>query len=258
MGSALAALLDQPTMWVSDGRSNATRTRAEQAAMTEVASIDQLVELSEVIVSVCPPHAALEVADRVASRGFTGLYLDANAVAPAVARRISERFEQFVDGGVVGPPPTKPGTTRLYVSGDRAPEVGEIWAGSNLEVRVVDDRPGSASAVKAAFASWTKGTAALLVAIRAFAEAEGVTDAILGEWETSIPELVDRSSRVGVLAQKAWRFAGEMDGLADAFAEHTLPDGWQRAAAEIYRRIQDVGSGDIDTVIAEALRATRA
>ncbi len=254
MGSALASILDQPTSWVSDGRSDATRARAGGAGMVEVESLDELSQTSDVIVSVCPPHAALDVADAVARTGFGGLYLDANAVAPATARSIASRFDRFVDGGIVGPPPGKPGSTRLYASGDEAPAVAELWSGSALEVRVVQGGPGSASAVKAAFASWTKGTAALLLAIRAFAEAEGVTDDILGEWATSIPELVDRSARVGMLTQKAWRFAGELEGLADAFAERDVPDGWQRAAAELYRRIQDVEGAEIDAVIAAVLR----
>ena len=183
--------------------------------MVEVESLDELSQTSDVIVSVCPPHAALDVADAVARTGFGGLYLDANAVAPATARSIASRFDRFVDGGIVGPPPGKPGSTRLYASGDEAPAVAELWSGSALEVRVVQGGPGSASAVKAAFASWTKGTAALLLAIRAFAEAEGVTDDILEEWATSIPELVDRSSRVGMLTKKAWRFAGELDGRSN-------------------------------------------
>lgn len=253
MGSAMAAALDVPTYWAGEGRSDATRSRAEQAGMTEVATLAELVPACDVIVSVCPPHAALDVADAVVGLGFSGLYVDANAVAPGTARTISERFEGFVDGGVIGPPPVQPGTTRLYVSGGRSAAIADIWAGTNLDVRVVDDRPGSASAVKAAFASWTKGTAALLVAIRAFADAEGVTEDILGEWETSMPGLVDRSSRVGMLTQKAWRFAGEMEGLADAFAAQGLPDGWQRAAADLYRRIQAVESGEVEDVIAAAL-----
>ncbi len=254
----MAAILDRPTYWAGDGRSRATRERARQAGMTELVSLDELVDSCEVIISVCPPHAAVDVADQVAGLGFSGLYLDANAVAPATSREIGTRFADYVDGGVVGPPPTNPKTSRLYVSGERAAEIADIWAGTNLEVRIVDGSSGSASAVKTAFASWTKGTAALLVAIRAFAEAEGVTDDILGEWATSIPDLVDRSSRVGMLTEKAWRFVGELEEHAEAFASQGLPNGWQRAAAELYRRIEDVESGQIDDVIEAAFSSVRA
>ena len=107
-----------------------------------------------------------------------------------------------------------------------------------MEARVVDDRGGSASAVKMCFASWTKGTAAMLLAIRALAEREGVTEALLGEWATSMPDLVARSDAVATTTgPKAWRFEGEMREIASTFAADDLPPGFHEAAAEIYQRL---------------------
>ena len=159
MGSSLAAACAGTTLWCSGGRSEATRRRASLAGISEVASLEELVGHSDVIVSVCPPAAAYSVADEVQATGFAGTYVDANAIAPATARRISELFERFVDGGVIGPPVTAPGSTRLYLSGADHPEIAELWRDSDLSVRVVDGGAGAASAVKACFASWTKGSA---------------------------------------------------------------------------------------------------
>jgi hypothetical protein len=36
---------------------------------------------------------------------------------------------------------------------------------------------------------------------------------------------------------KAWRFAGEMEEIADTFAEAGLPDGFFRSASELYGRL---------------------
>ncbi|MDP9465408.1 MAG: DUF1932 domain-containing protein, partial [Actinomycetota bacterium] len=158
--------------------------------------------------------------------------------SPATARAIGGQFRQFVDGGVIGPPVRAKGSTRLYLTGDAAGEVADLWRGTALETRLVDGGAGAASAVKVCFAAWTKGTAALLLAIRALAVAEDVEEALLAEWATSIPGLAEQSELAAVgNAPKAWRFAGELDEIAESFAAHTLPDGFGRAAAEVYERL---------------------
>jgi hypothetical protein len=200
-----------------------------------VKSIGALAERADVILSVCPPHAARDVASAVG--GFPGVYVDANAVAPATVREIAAGFERFVDGGIVGPPPSRPGTTRLYLSGGEAAEVAALFAGTNLEARVLSGESGAASALKAAYAGWTKGSAALLLTMRELARAEGVADALLEEWRLSIPELeehvagAERSAR-----RKGWRWVGEMEEIAQSMAAHDLPTGFHKAAAEVFRR----------------------
>jgi 3-hydroxyisobutyrate dehydrogenase-like beta-hydroxyacid dehydrogenase len=168
--------------------------------------------------------------------------VDANATSPATARQAAALVEQagarFVDGSLVGPPPREPGSTRLYLSGAAAAEVAELCEGSRLEARVIGADPGAASALKMAYAGWTKGSAALLLSVRAMARAAGVEQALLDEWAQSIPELPDRSQRVASrIPAKAWRFEGEMDEIAATLRELGLPDGFHQAAAEAYRRI---------------------
>ena len=110
----------------------------------------------------------------VAGAGFGGLYLDANAIAPATAREVAGIVEgggaTFVDGGIIGPPPSAEGGTRLYLSGPRAAEVRRLFAGTDLDVRVLEGET-TASALKMAYAGWTKGTAALILAVRGLARA---------------------------------------------------------------------------------------
>lgn len=254
MGASLAANCRGRRLWCSAGRSEATRARAQAVGLDEVGSLDALVELSDVIVAVCPPVAAVEVALAVATIGFDGVYVDANAIAPATARSIGEQFARFVDGGVVGPPVHVAGSTRLYLSGNDADEVAELWAGSPLETRLVGGGAGAASAVKVCYAAWTKGSAALLLAIRALATAEGVDESLLAEWATSLPHLAEQSARSAAGgAAKGWRFAGEMDEIAASFAAHDLPDGFGRAAAEVYARLahfKDAASTSLADVVA--------
>ena len=206
--------------------------------MVDVGSLAALATAADVIVSVCPPGAASAVARDVVAAGFDGIYVDVNAISPATSRSIGTPFDRFVDGGIVGPPVQSAGATRLYLSGDDAPEVAELWAGTPLETRLVDGGAGAASAVKICYAAWTKGSAALLLAIRALAVAEGVDDSLLAEWATSLPGVAAQSDRAATgNAPKAWRFVGELDEIAASFAAHGLPDGFGAAAAAVYDRL---------------------
>jgi len=238
MGAAVGAQLranGHAVLWASAGRSSATAGRARAAGFEDAGSAADLASRSDVVLSVCPPHAAVEVAGSVS--GFAGLYVDANAIAPATARTIAGLHRRFVDGGIVGPPPSTPGTTRLYLSGPEAAAVAGLFAGSAVEAEVVSGEPGAASAVKVAYAAWTKGSSALLLAVRDLARAEGVEETLQREWRRSLPDLEARAERAARSAErKGWRFAGEMDEIADTFAAAGLPDGFHRAAAEVYRR----------------------
>jgi 3-hydroxyisobutyrate dehydrogenase-like beta-hydroxyacid dehydrogenase len=202
-----------------------------------VRSIGAMVERADLILSICPPHAAMETARQVA--GFGGTYLDANAVAPRTAQEIAAVVEsggaRYVDGGIIGAPPSPSNAPRLYLSGPGAPEVGAVFAGSNVEARVIPGDLTAASALKMCFAAWTKGTAALLLDVRALALAEGVDAALLSEWEHSLPDLAGRSRQAAQqAATKGWRWVGEMEQIAATFRSAGLPDGFHQAAAEIY------------------------
>ena len=254
-------------LWASDGRSAATALRAEEAGLRDVGWINGLVNRSEMVLSICPPDAAEEMAEEITNLGYHALYVDANAISPATARRIAERVEQtgadFVDGGIIGSPPRKAGTTRLYLSGAEAPRAARMLAGGPLEVIVLDGPVGAASALKMAYAAWTKGTSALLVNIEALALAEGVHGALLQEWAQSQPELLPRSARLGGAAAKAWRWIGEMHEIAAAFEAAGLPSGVHQAAEEIYRALAPFkddanapGGAELARILVERERAT--
>jgi 3-hydroxyisobutyrate dehydrogenase-like beta-hydroxyacid dehydrogenase len=243
MGAAVGACLSQrglTVLWASDGRSGATAARAAADGMRDAGTVGEMSGRADVILSVCPPGAAIDVARSVV--GFGGIYVDANAVSPGTAREIARMVEaggaSYVDGGIIGAPPRSEGDSRLYLSGQRAAEVGELFAGTALEARVMGDEPGAASAVKMAYAAWTKGTAALILAIRALAHAEAVEDTLLAEWEQSQPTLAARShSAARSAAGKGWRWVAEMEEIAATMAAAGLPPGFHQAAAAIYTRI---------------------
>lgn len=242
MGAAVGQCLagaGHTVLWVPDGRSAETRERAEAAGL-DGCGWAEMAARSDVIVSVCPPASALDLARAVAGTGFGGLYLDANAVSPATAGQVAAIMTaggaSYVDGGIIGTPPVTPGFIRLYLSGRRAAEVRALFGGTAVDARLVPP-PGMASAVKMAYASWTKGSAALLLAARALARAEGVEPVLLEEWGISQPGLERRSAAAnGSAAAKGWRWVAEMEEIAATMAAAGLPEGFHQAAAEIYRQ----------------------
>lgn len=239
---AAAATSGARVVWASHQRSKATQERATQAGLVDVESLTNAVRVSDVIFSVCPPHAAVELAESVAKLGFRGVYVDANAVSRATAEQIGEIVTEggasFVDGGIIGAPVKRAGTTRLYLSGARAGEVAEMFSASMLDARAIGAAPGAASALKIVYAAWTKCTDALLLAIRALAAHEGVDKALLGEWSISQPDLERRCMRAAAVATpKAWRYVGEMQEIAATFEAAGLPAGFHIAAADVCERL---------------------
>ena len=182
MGAAIGAALrsaGHTVLWASAGRSAATARRAEAAGLEDVGTLEELRVRSDSVVALCPPHAAIDVATAFA--GFIGTYVEANAVSPATTRAIAGLVGHCVDGGVIGPPPHAPGTTRLYLSGTEARDIAALFAGTTVDARVVSRDVGAASALKVAYAAWTKGTAALVLAVRALARTERVEEPLLEE-----------------------------------------------------------------------------
>jgi hypothetical protein len=95
----------------------------------------------------------------------------------------------------------------------------------------------SASTLKMAYAGWTKGTNALLIGLITLAQQQGVLTQLFEEWDKSQPALRQKVDSLSSSVSKAWRFSGEMEEIADTFEQAHLPDGFHRAAADIYRNL---------------------
>lgn len=248
MGAAVGKVLvdaGNQVAWASAGRSADTRSRAEKAGLTDLSTTAAIAAECEIVLSICPPHAALDTV--AVFGGYEGLYADLNAVAPETAARVGEQVARFVDGGIVGPPPLTAGTTRLYLSGGEAAGLAGLFAGTALDARVVG--PGTqASALKMVYAAWTKGTTALLLGIGATARALGVEDELVAEWELSQPSLSERSAqsaRTGF--ERGWRWSFELEEIGRTFTTAGLPGGFGFAAAEIFDRI--AREDDLETAL---------
>jgi hypothetical protein len=222
MGAAVGRAIRGDVLWASEGRSGATRERA--AAFRDAGSVTELARSSEAILSICPPAIAETVAEEVFAAGFDGPYVEANAISPARMRRIAELGPRVIDGSIIASH-----GIHLYLAGEGSDEIAALFAGSEVRAIPLEAEIGAASALKMAFGGWNKIGIALTAQARAIAGAYGVEG-----WldEEGVP--ADKLSRV---ADRAWRWAPEMDEIAATCADLSVHDALPRAAASFYRDV---------------------
>jgi 3-hydroxyisobutyrate dehydrogenase-like beta-hydroxyacid dehydrogenase len=248
MGSAVGAALARGSARVVTtlaGRSERTTRLAERASLELLPDLASVVREADVVLSIVPPEAArgvvADVVDAARRAGTHPLLADLNAVSPASVRAMAESALgagcDLVDGSISGPPPWKAGTTRIYLSGDRAPEVAELPL-DGVAAIVVGPDVGSASAVKMSTASVYKSSSALLAHALLAARANGVLDHVLDDLRIGAPELVSRiERRLATAASKSQRYVGEMREIAETQADADLTPSLFDAMADVYEAL---------------------
>lgn len=247
MGGALAGSAREQgcrVFWVGEGRSLQTRERARAAGMHELGTVAELCSKCAVIVGICPPHAAKQVATDVARERYQGIFIEANAISPVTVVEIegiiTHAGGRLVDASIIGEPPTAESRPTLLLSGAAANRVADYFTAA-FEVKCIGEQVGHASAVKSCDSAVHKGLFALLLASLATAEQLGVRRELERLWASkrySSPYLKSDGEHLR-RAAKAWRFVGEMDEVAGTFASAGLPDTFHLAAAEVFRRLSD-------------------
>ncbi|ETS87700.1 hypothetical protein PFICI_01528 [Pestalotiopsis fici W106-1] len=272
MGMGIAKLLIAHGFSVATcgrGRSNDTIERAKSAQVDVLASDVELTDACSVILSVVPPRDATATAERIidALVGTTArdpplYFADLNAVAPSTARSIAALIEKsrapvrFVDGGIIGAPPSIKKEEAAANSEAAAPQWNKAsipMSGphklsdipgygqdlvSALNARHISDDIGAASGLKMCFASMTKGFTS--IAIQSFTTAArlGVLDELRGEMA---PATLQRAEKGVVgMAPKAYRWVREMEEIALTFEEDGgfAQDSF-RGAAKVYKAVAE-------------------
>jgi 3-hydroxyisobutyrate dehydrogenase-like beta-hydroxyacid dehydrogenase len=255
MGHAVGAVLREGGLRVLaelGGRSDRTRALAGRAGIEEVADDDALVRQADILLSILVPDQATALAERIAravrDSGARTLYVDCNAIAPHTARQIAGIVEgagaRFVDAGIIGPPPKRgASSTRFYASGRAAASFAHL-RDFGLDVRVVGEQPGHASALKMCYAALTKGTTALMTELSIAAERLGVSEALRAEFAASQPTMLERMQRaVPEMVPKAHRWVGEMAEIARTFEACGLSRSSFEGAAELYALVAGTALG---------------
>jgi len=261
MGISVASALVEAgnrVCWAGEGRSADSAQRASEKKLEDCNTLATLAGECDVIFSVCPPAEAVTVAQASADAGFKGIYVDCNAVSPmtgkAVAEVVSKSGIDYVDGGIIGPPAWNKGTTRLYLSGAKASDITKLFDGSLMGTVDLGDSADAASAMKMAYAAWTKGSAALLLSVYAMAEHHSLGESLKEEWGLSQKGLEQKLDNVAAgNAPKAWRFVGEMQEIAATLSDAGQHPGAFDSAADIYQAMASFKSAKPDEITTESV-----
>ncbi|MFF3402158.1 DUF1932 domain-containing protein [Streptomyces sp. NPDC002659] len=262
MGAGVAAQARRrgtEVLWCPAGRSTASRERAQRFALTPVADLKEMTDRADVILSICPPAHAQEVAAQVAAHAFSGLYVDGNAISPATVASISATMQQggatFVDGSVIGSPPSDSKATRLYVAGpaEGLTTMATLFADSAVRVHRLPGAIGQASALKLSYSSYQKASRVLAAVAHALASNYGVEAELLDIAEGRTSSYLAEVAYIPKVAARAWRWAPEMREAADALAAMGLPPDLAMASATIMERWSELE--DIPMNVAQALTA---
>ncbi|MET9537871.1 DUF1932 domain-containing protein [Streptomyces sp. NPDC006553] len=245
MGAAVGAQAKaqvSDVLWCPEGRSQASQDRARRYGLAAVADLAELCARSDVIISLCPPANAIEVAEAVAAESFPGTYVDANAIAPASMARIGDLLmpnaAAVVDGAVVGSPPSETKKPRLYLSGPEEPAatVAQLFRGSAVQPIILEGRIGKASALKLAYTSYQKASRVLAAVSYALASDHDVEEELLDIAQGRTTSYLTETSYFPKTAARAWRWAPELREAARALDDVGLPAALMDASAEVLER----------------------
>jgi len=249
MGAAFAAQARRKgarVLWCPTGRSGATRDRAMRSGLQQMADLSDLLDRAEVVLSICPPTAAVQVATQVAQQGYKGLYVEANATSPQRCIRIAQRLmnggTEVLDASIFGTPPQDGAAkTALYLAGRRADveTVASLFEGTAVEPVRLDGGIGAASALKMAHSGYQKTTAVLAAVAHAYAARYGVSGALVSEARLTPRSPLGEPDLLPGVASQAYRWTPELHEVADALEAEELPRDLALAAAAILFRWHD-------------------
>lgn len=260
MGAAVAACATTnaaDVLWCETGRSTASVERAAQAGLTPVATMTELLDRSDIVISLCPPAAAEDLARDVAGHRFAGLYVEANAINPTRVQRIAALLEPdatVVDGGVIGSPPVGGKTPTLYLSGmnDATERIESLFAGTAVRTAVLGTDIGKASALKLAYASFQKTSRVLVALAVGMAREYAVDQELIEVASRRTDSYLSEPQYIAKAAARAWRWGPELEEAADALAATGLPPEMLRAAASTLARWNDA-KDDSSITLTDAL-----
>ncbi|WP_028810392.1 NAD(P)-dependent oxidoreductase [Streptomyces flavidovirens] len=245
MGAAVAAQARRSgaeVLWCPAGRSASSKERAERYGLTPVHALSEMVDRADIILSLCPPAAAEDVARSVTACSYTGIYVDGNAVSPVTMANVSAIVQRSgataVDGSVIGSPPSDSKSARLYLSGpaDALRPVAQLFDGSAVQARLLPGEIGQASALKLSYSSYQKASRALAAVAYALASDHGVEAELLDIAEGRTTSYLAETAYFPKVAARSWRWGPEMREAAHALQEAGLPSELADAAAAVMGR----------------------
>ncbi|KAF9453927.1 6-phosphogluconate dehydrogenase C-terminal domain-like protein [Macrolepiota fuliginosa MF-IS2] len=259
-----------------EGRSEQTRKRAQEAGVLD-ASLEEITQRSDFILSILPPRDAFSLAQRITQQLASHpratdrqlIYADCNAVNVTTVKSISGLFEEtsvaFVDACIIGGPPKGSHDPVFYGSvHPKDIEALRSFVGLSawgLRTKALDGEGaniGDASALKMSYAGISKGLTGLMatMVLAAHSSSPATAEALISELNESQPELLHRLTvHLPRMLPKAYRWVGEMEEIAEFVGggEGEI----YRGLAKLYGRVENsiIGDGNDIRVLEQFVNA---
>ncbi|MBO5152229.1 MAG: NAD(P)-dependent oxidoreductase [Methanobrevibacter sp.] len=212
----LVKLINSPNinfMTSTQDRSKNTIDLINQSNVEVYSSFDQAVESADIIISANSPSQAVETARRYGNTD--SIYLDLNNISPKTSNEINSLANNFVDGAIIGKIDSDNPT--LYLSGVDADKL--LFLNEFLNVKIISDRIGDASALKLLRSTYTKSLSVLLIESYNLAKGLGLEDEFFDVLSvTEGDDFKQKSlSRISNTLKSSKRKSEELEEILDYF-----------------------------------------
>jgi 3-hydroxyisobutyrate dehydrogenase-like beta-hydroxyacid dehydrogenase len=167
------------------GADDPVRQKAADAGVDLVPTLKALCERSTLIVSLTPGKLALPVLRKVRRHlKAHHIYVDASTASVKDMERAAQMLEggaAFVDAAVMDPVPMNGIKVLTVASGSHAEEFRALLGAYGMNIQVVGEKAGAASAMKLLRSVCMKGLAALLLESLEAAQRYGIADALAAD-----------------------------------------------------------------------------
>lgn len=212
--------------------------RAQEVGVPLAEGLEELIDQSTIIISSTSAKYAVDVAkSTVPHLKEHQLYADINAASPMVKEEVSlllEKKASFVDVAVMESIPNFKHKVSLLLSGDGACRFKRFGDEQDMNMKVINERPGSASAIKMVRSIFMKGFTMLLLETLVAGRAHGIDDFIMTSIEQSITKKPLRDTA---------------DNLLTRTANHAA-----RRVAEMEEVVRTLNAADVDALLSQATK----
>ena len=234
------------------GRSDRTRSLSQKVGIRDLATLEELVEQSDLVmsmtVSAAVPSVCQQVADALAATGSDILFAECSAISPRLARElepiITDAGGRFADVSIIGGPPRPGYSPHFYASGKYAAQIEQL-NDFGLTVLKLDGEVGQASGIKMCYAAMTKGSWALYTQLLMAAQFMGLTEPLLAEFGSGQQAVLQRMERtIPTVPPRSRRWVSEMEEIRDTFEELGMTPHLFEGVAHMYRFIGSTPLGE--------------
>ncbi len=204
------------------GRGEKIRQRASKSGVNLLSSNQELVENSEVIFSTVTANKALEAAEQNA-RYLTAqhLYADLNSISPNLKKTIGELIEThraaFVEIAIMSPVPPHGHRVPMFLGGRHAQKFVDLFSPLGMNLEIISEEIGAASATKMCRSIMVKGMEALFLECVLGAVPYGADERVFATLEETMPGMNWKkmaSYMVGRVIEHGERRARELEEVA--------------------------------------------